>query len=110
MVTTGVSRRSTAGRVAVRLTVLPPGHFAISEAVDDMVVHHAGGLHERIADGRAGELPDVRIKRPERFLRVEELPGVGRDRLELEPVPDDAGIGQQAAEVPRGVARDLRGV
>jgi hypothetical protein len=34
---------------------LPLPQFTATETAADVVVHHAGGLHERVADGRAYE-------------------------------------------------------
>jgi hypothetical protein len=104
------------------------------EAVDGVVVDEPGGLHQRVADGRAdeaeaaplqllahrlrfvglrrqlGKLPpaaDERLAADERpqqrreALLLAQLDDAARvlDRaLDLEPVPDDARVGEQALQ------------
>src|SRR5882762_8934618 len=55
----GMRRRVTRRRVSASSS--PMGsltevlHLAVTEAADEVVVHHAHGLHERITDGRPDE-------------------------------------------------------
>src|SRR5882762_6921439 len=55
----GMRRRVTRRRVAASRSAMGSGtevlHLTVTEAGDEVVVHHAHGLHERIADGRPDE-------------------------------------------------------
>src|SRR5690606_31526591 len=67
----------------------------------------APAVHDRLA---ADEAPDVSIEAAELLLHGEEAAGV-RDRgLDLLPVADDAGIGEQPLDRAAVEARDARRV
>src|SRR5579859_7355248 len=57
----------------------------------------------------ADKLPDVRIEGTEFLLNSQKCPGVGDGGGDLEPVADDAGIGEQALDVTCGKARHFLG-
>src|SRR2546425_8206242 len=50
-----VTRRSVAASSSGRGSPTEALHLAVTEAGDEVVVHHADGLHEGVADGRSHE-------------------------------------------------------
>src|SRR6185295_12786745 len=134
----GMRRRVTRRRVAASSsgTASPTEalHLAVTEAVDEVVVHHADGLHECVADGRSHEavvpldecrahrvrLPgaggEIAQRAPAKLFRLpaDEAPEKGAERavrfLELEEcagIPD-RGIHFLAIAYDSGVLQDLR--
>src|SRR6185437_2219218 len=134
----GMRRRVTRRRVAASSsgTASPTEalHLAVTEAGNEVVVHHAYRLHERIADGRPDEaevplderrahrvrLPgaggEIAQRAPAKLLRrpADEAPEKGAERavllLELEECPGipDRGIHFMAIAHDSGVLQDLR--
>src|SRR5436190_13645184 len=58
----------------------------------------------------ADEAPDVRVEGAELLLHLQERTRVLDGGADLEPVADDAGVGEQPARLARAEARDLRGI
>ena len=108
---------------------------SVSKAIGRMIVDHARGLHERVANNRADEFesptfqilaygvgdrrvtgevvrrlpaildrsavdesPDILVKASDFLLDDKKGPCVCNDRLNFEPIPDNAGIVQQALD------------
>src|SRR6266404_146909 len=98
-----VTRRSVAASSAGKGSPTEALHLAVTEAADEVVVHHADGLHEGVADGRSHE-----AKAPlgeGRAHRVR-LPGAGGKIAQCAPAKL---FGLPADEVPeKGAERAVR--
>src|SRR3989441_2815810 len=129
-----VTRRSVAASSSGRGSPTEPLHLAVTEAGDEVVVHHAHGLHECVADGRSheAEVPlgeyrahrvrlagaggEIAQRAPAKMLRLpaDEGPEKGAERtvrfLELEECPGipDRGIHFLAIAHDPRVLQDLR--
>ena len=63
-----------------------------------------------MAGAAADKSPDIGVKTAGLFLDIEKGPGILHRRLDLEPIPHDAGVGQQPFDLAGSVAGNASGL
>src|SRR5712691_7002165 len=98
-----VTRRSVAASSSGRGSPTEALHLAVTEAGDEVVVHHADGLHEGVADGRSHE---AEVSLGECRAHRVRLPGAGGEIAQRAPAKL---LRLPADEVPeKGAERAVR--
>src|SRR5690348_5604252 len=93
-----VTRRSVAASSSGRGSPTEALHLAVAEAGDEMVVHHAHGLHEGVTDGRPHEAEAPLRERRAHRVR---LAGAGGEIAQRAPVEL---LGLPTHEAPEKIA------